>query len=202
MRCIPVRIFLLGILLCECMLFSACVSRKPPPRSKSVSRQDDKKWVHDVEDGIAPAEEWVGKGRLPTGLALSWPTEEPFITSFFGWRKRGRRSERLHDGVDLKAHRNTKIYAAADGEVIYASRKIRSYGKMIVIDHGDSWSSVYAHLNDYKVKVGAEVKRGDLIGLSGQTGRVSGPHLHFELRLGSDPLDPLLFLPKVASEKP
>lgn len=180
---------------------SSCVT-PPPPQARSAMLPEESKFVDTLSEGLPlNPEKWVGQGKLPWGLPLRWPTENPIITEFFGWRKKGRRRERLHDGVDLKAAKNTPIYATGKGQVIYASRKMRTYGKMVVIDHGNGWSSVYAHLNEYKVKAGDEVEMGELIGLSGKTGRAFGPHLHFEIRLKADPLDPLLFLPKVATTK-
>lgn len=193
----PARgVLLLGIFL------SACVSHAPIPEASSPPLPSESGLVDRVNEGLPPdPKKWVGQGKLPWGLAIRWPTAEPFLTEYFGWRKKGRRKERLHDGADLKAVKNAPIFAAGKGEVIYASRKIRSYGKMVVVDHGNAWSTVYAHLNDFKVKVGDHVEMGDLIGLAGKTGRASGPHLHFEIRLKSDPLDPLLFLPQIPSNK-
>jgi len=182
--------------------FLASCRTPPPPRASSIALQQEAYIEEQSEsEELLSQKDWVGKGRLPWGLEIRWPTSEPVITDYFGWRKKGRRRERLHDGVDLKAPKNTEIFAAAKGKVIYASRKIRNYGKMVVLDHGNAWSTVYSHLNEYKVKVGDEVNLGEIIGLSGKTGRASGPHLHFEIRRGSDPLDPLLFLPRVASTK-
>jgi len=129
-------------------------------------------------------------GAAPSRFAFEWPLEKPKVINFFGWRKR-----RMHDGIDLKAARGTPVYAAGPGQVIYTGRKIRGYGKMIVIDHGGGWSSVYAHLSEIIVQTGEKVGAESQIALSGNTGRSSGPHLHFEIRNGSDPLDPLLLLP-------
>ncbi len=128
---------------------------------------------------------------LPS-VEFEWPVKDPFVTDYFGWRKK-----KLHEGIDLRAWTGTPILASASGEVIYVDRRVKYYGKMIVIDHGGGWSTLYAHLSKYNVKVGTFVTAGQRIGLSGRTGRVSGPHLHFEIRKGADPVDPMLFLPSL-----
>jgi murein DD-endopeptidase MepM/ murein hydrolase activator NlpD len=132
--------------------------------------------------------------KLPP-VEFDWPVEKPFLTNYFGWRKK-----RMHDGVDLRAPVGTPVYAAAKGTVLYASRKIKGYGRMIILNHGEGWSTLYAHLSKIEVKVGDSIEQGERLGLSGKSGRVRGPHLHFELRSGADPVDPLLFFPLIESE--
>lgn len=122
--------------------------------------------------------------------AFEWPLREPVLVNFYGWRHR-----RMHEGVDLRAFTGTPVYAAAGGEVIYAGRSLRSYGKMVTVRHPGGWNTVYAHLSKMSVKVGDVIHQGDVIAISGNTGRSRGPHLHFELRKGSDPVDPVLYLP-------
>lgn len=100
----------------------------------------------------------------------------------------------MHEGVDLRAAVGTPVYASAAGQVIYRGTKLKGFGRMIVLDHGRNWSSAYAHLSRYAVRMGQRVKRGQLVGYAGRTGRAKGAHLHFELRKGADPLDPLAFL--------
>lgn len=121
---------------------------------------------------------------------LAWPVADPVMTAYFGWR-----GKRLHEGIDFRAPVGTRVYAAQTGRVIFAGRKLRAYGNMIVLDHGGGWTTVYAHLSRIRVRTGQVVGQRQEIALSGRTGRVTGPHLHFELRLGADPVDPLLFLP-------
>lgn len=119
-----------------------------------------------------------------------WPVPDPVVINYFGWRKR-----RLHDGLDIRARTGTPLFAAASGEIIHAGTGIRGYGKLVVIDHGEGWSTAYAHLSKVEVRVGMRVRAGQRLGLSGKTGRTKGPHLHFEVRKESDPLDPLLLMP-------
>jgi murein DD-endopeptidase MepM/ murein hydrolase activator NlpD len=119
-------------------------------------------------------------------------TETPTVVSLFGWRQSGR----VHEGIDFRAPIGVPVLASERGRVLYVGQSLSGYGLIVVIDHGDAWSSVYAHLSRALVKRGSVVRKGQRIAYSGNSGRSSGPHLHFEIRKGADPLDPLLFLPK------
>ncbi len=94
-------------------------------------------------------------------------------------------------GIDIAAPEGAPVHAAGDGEVIYASDEIASYGKMIVVRHADEYVTTYAHLQEMAVDKGAQVKRGQIIGKSGKSGEVKKPLLHFELRKGSELVDPV-----------
>ena len=120
-----------------------------------------------------------------------WPLRKGTMTRGFI------QSSKKHDGIDLAAKKNTPIYAAEKGRVLYVGREFSGYGKLIIIEHqGDRWASFYGHLNGFKVSEGDWVKRGQLIGLVGKTGRATGYHLHFEIRHNLRPVDPLRFLPR------
>lgn len=111
----------------------------------------------------------------------------------FGYRKdpfNGKRD--FHPGIDLSAPRGNKVIAAADGVVTTAGRKY-SYGKLVTLEHKFGISTRYGHLDRYTVERGQEVERGDIIGYVGSTGRATGPHLHYEVRLNDRPLNPLHF---------
>lgn len=97
---------------------------------------------------------------------------------------------RQHNGLDLAAPRGTPIRAAQDGTITYAKRRGAS-GKLVSIDHADSWVTEYAHMSQISVLSGAEVKQGDIIGKVGTTGRSTGPHLHFVVKEDGVPVDPL-----------
>jgi murein DD-endopeptidase MepM/ murein hydrolase activator NlpD len=97
-------------------------------------------------------------------------------------------------GIDILAPEGEAVHAAGDGEVIYASDEIASFGKMIVIRHADDYVTTYAHLQDMAVSKGVKVKRGEIIGKSGKSGDVNKPELHFELRKGETSLDPVGYL--------
>lgn len=118
-----------------------------------------------------------------------WPVEGE-VLSFFG-----ERSGRVHQGIDICAKKGTKIYAAKTGKVIYSDNGLGGYGNMIIIEHKNGWSTVYAHNSENLVKKNKQVNRGQVIALVGQTGNATGPHLHFEIRKGKDPVNPLFYLP-------
>jgi murein DD-endopeptidase MepM/ murein hydrolase activator NlpD len=100
--------------------------------------------------------------------------------------------EEFHPGVDISAPTGTNTVSTADGLVIFADRQA-GYGKLVVIQHRFGLSSRYGHLQQACVKVGQRVKKGDVIGYVGATGRATGPHLHYEVRLNGQPMNPYLF---------
>lgn len=119
---------------------------------------------------------------------LLWPVEGQ-ITSRFGTR-----SGRPHDGIDISAPQGTPIKAAAAGLVLYSAPH-GTYGNLVVLKHDDGLVTVYAHNDRNLVRKGQAVEAGQLLGKVGQTGRATGPHLHFEVRRGTRPDNPLEFLP-------
>lgn len=134
------------------------------------------------------------KGRR-AGTPSIWPLKGR-LTSPYGYRAcpfTGRRT--FHQGIDVGAPRGTSIYAAADG-VIEMARYNGGMGRTIIIDHPYGHKTLYAHLIDYKVKEGEEVKKGDVIGFVGSTGFSTGPHLHYEVHWEGEPVDPMEFLPE------
>lgn len=120
----------------------------------------------------------------------SWPVHDVQITSRFGTR-----GDDHHDGIDLRAPTGTPVLAAAPGKVIYSGSKIRGYGKMVVLKHDAKLSTIYAHNSKLYVKQGQQVRRGQRIALSGNTGRSTGPHVHFEIREGVTAINPASLLP-------
>ncbi len=112
------------------------------------------------------------------------------ITSEFGYRDDPiRHRRRYHKGLDFHAPRGTPIHAAASG-IVRMARRWGTYGRIIIIDHGDGVETRYAHLSRYRVSEGDHVDANEIIGLSGSTGRATGPHLHFEVRLDGRAVDP------------
>jgi murein DD-endopeptidase MepM/ murein hydrolase activator NlpD len=99
----------------------------------------------------------------------------------------------MHKGLDISTRLNTLIVAPADGIIIKTGWN-GSFGKMISIRHGNGYITKYAHLNKILVKKGQAVKRGDKLGLVGQTGRSTGPHLHYEVHLKGVPVNPLRYI--------
>lgn len=130
--------------------------------------------------------------------ALSWPLATKIqVTSPFG-----QRGKEFHEGVDLKAQQGTPVLAAQEGTVIYAGSKIRGYGKMVVIRHFRQISTIYAHNSRLLVRIGQYVRQGQKIAISGRTGHVTGPHLHFEVRDGLSALNPMALLPSIHADVP
>jgi len=120
----------------------------------------------------------------------SWPMKAGVISSEFG-----RRGSRPHEGMDIAARTGEPIYAASAGRVIYAGSRMSGYGNALILHHGGSTTSLYAHARGLRVGKGDRVERGSPIATVGSTGRATGPHLHFEIRFGSRPIDPREFLP-------
>jgi len=129
------------------------------------------------------------------GTPLRWPLAPGRIVvgSPFGTRE-----GRPHEGIDLPAPVGTPVFAAADGRVVYAGNGIRGYGNLIVVRHAGDLLTVYAHNSVLLVAQGQEVRAGTRIALVGQSGRATGPHLHFEVRAGQIPRNPMGFLPQLA----
>ncbi len=98
-----------------------------------------------------------------------------------------------HFGVDLKAPSRTKIYSINDGKVV-ATLSLANYGNTVIVDHGMDIFSLYLHLAEFSVKEGDMVKRGQMVGYSGDTGYVTAPHLHFSVRVGKSRVDPIAFI--------
>jgi murein DD-endopeptidase MepM/ murein hydrolase activator NlpD len=121
------------------------------------------------------------------GDALSWPVNGVIISGF------GDRDRDHHDGLDLAAPSGTPIRAADSGTVIFSGEQ-RGYGNMVLIGHSSGLVTVYAHNSANLVEVGERVERGQVIARVGRTGNATGTHLHFEVRVGSRPRDPLGFL--------
>jgi len=100
---------------------------------------------------------------------------------------------KMHQGMDFTAPRGTPIYATGDGKVTRADRKSRGFGKHVRIDHGYGYLTLYAHMNKMNVTIGQKVKRGDVIGYVGNTGKSKGPHCHYEVRKDGNPINPVNF---------
>ena len=128
---------------------------------------------------------------IPTGTMI-WPLDRP-ISSGFGNRVLFGRTE-FHPGIDIPAPRGTPIVSADAGTVVSAGSE-GGYGLMITLYHGDGLYTRYAHLHNFAVTVGQEVRQGQIIGFVGTTGRTTGPHLHFEVVQNGRQLNPMNFLP-------
>jgi murein DD-endopeptidase MepM/ murein hydrolase activator NlpD len=135
-----------------------------------------------------------GSGTVHGTGRLVWPVAGP-VVSGFGWRVHPIfHVRKFHTGIDIGAGYGTPIHAADSGTVIYAAG-MSGYGNVIVIDHGGGLSTLYAHQSGFATGMGAGVSRGQVIGYVGSTGYSTGPHLHFEVRVGGSPVDPMGYLP-------
>jgi len=129
---------------------------------------------------------------IPNGYPLR---NKIVITDKFGYRMHPvLKKRKFHRGLDFRAKMKTPIYATADGVVRYVqTRNKGSFGRLIIISHNFGFETVYAHLRKTKVKIGDVVNKGDIIGLSGNSGRSTGPHLHYEVKYASMSLNPIYF---------
>ncbi len=131
----------------------------------------------------------VLRGRAPTSDPsvrgeLQWPLRGVLYSRF------GRKGREVHDGIDLAAPLGTPIKAASAGTVLYAGEQ-KGYGLIAIIEHANGLSTLYAHNRDVRVRTGQQVREGQVIATVGESGRTTGPHLHFEVRRDGLPVDPL-----------
>jgi murein DD-endopeptidase MepM/ murein hydrolase activator NlpD len=134
----------------------------------------------------------------PEGLRPSlWPVEGRLMSPFAQRTDPFSGEGEFHTGVDISAPTGTPVHVTADGIVVHA--EVRSgYGKLIVVDHGAGMQTYYAHLSKFFVHTGQGVRRGELIAAVGSTGRVTAPHLHYEVRMGGAPVNPTRYLKSAA----
>src|SRR5436190_1406184 len=132
---------------------------------------------------IKPSE---ATGALPT---FRWPVRGKVITTY-GAKTNGKSS----DGINLAVREGTPVKAAEDGVVAYSGNELKGYGNLVLVRHSNGYVTAYAHASEVLVKRGDTIKRGQIIAKSGQSGEVGSPQLHFEIRKGSSPVDPLQFL--------
>jgi murein DD-endopeptidase MepM/ murein hydrolase activator NlpD len=127
-----------------------------------------------------------GTGALPK---FRWPANGRVIAGY-GATPNGQQN----DGINIALPENTPVKAAEDGVVAYAGNELKGYGNLVLVRHPNGYVTAYAHAKELLVKRGDQVKRGQVIARSGQTGNVNAPQLHFEIRKGASPLDPTRFL--------
>ena len=127
-----------------------------------------------------------GNGAVPK---FRWPANGRVIASY-GPTTNGQQN----DGINIAVPENTPVKAAEDGVVAYAGNELKGYGNLVLVRHPNGYVTAYAHTKELLVKRGDQVKRGQVIARSGQTGNVNAPQLHFEIRKGASPLDPTRFL--------
>jgi murein DD-endopeptidase MepM/ murein hydrolase activator NlpD len=136
-----------------------------------------------VESPVKAAE---ATGALPT---FRWPVRGKVIAAY-GAKTNGK----ANDGINLAVPEGTPVKAAEDGVVAYSGNELKGYGNLVLVRHSNGYVTAYAHASELMVKRGDTIKRGQIIAKSGQSGEVGSPQLHFEIRKGSTPVDPLQFL--------
>lgn len=189
-------------LLISVLVLSSCATPEKPDPNISIATNEI---VVDKENNsikINPADKTkpeASKSKKKTKPVFDWPVWEARMTRGFlpnGTKKR----KRPHKGIDLAAPRGSAVMSAQDGLVIYTGSGFKGYGKMVMIEStdprdGGNWATLYGHMDKILVYEGKKVKQGEVIGALGNTGRSSGPHLHFEIRRLNGPIDPLPLLP-------
>ncbi len=134
----------------------------------------------------------AGNDQNATPTKLRWPVKGKIIAAF-GARPDGQSS----DGIKLAVPLGTEVHAAEAGVVAYAGSELKGYGNLVLLRHDNGWITAYAHNEELEVKRGDRVKRGQVIAKAGKTGSVDQPQVHFELRQGSSPVDPIPYLEKL-----
>jgi murein DD-endopeptidase MepM/ murein hydrolase activator NlpD len=140
----------------------------------------------DEPSAEAPVKAAEATGALPT---FRWPVRGKVITSY-GAKTNGK----ANDGINLAVPEGTPVKAAEDGVVAYSGNELKGYGNLVLVRHSNGYVTAYAHASELLVRRGDTIKRGQIIAKSGQSGEVGSPQLHFEIRKGSSPVDPLQFL--------
>lgn len=171
---------------------AAPISAPPVTRLAAVSDPQQKvrlaqtTSVEEASAADAPVKAAEATGALPT---FRWPVRGKVITSY-GAKTNGK----SNDGINLAVPEGTPVKAAEDGVVAYSGNELKGYGNLVLVRHSNGYVTAYAHASEILVKRGDTIKRGQIIAKSGQSGEVSSPQLHFEIRKGSSPVDPLQFL--------
>ncbi len=167
---------------------------KPAAKVAEVKKSEPAKKVQTVPAKTASKPEKRQRGEIAVRASgFRWPIMGR-INSPFGWRTHPvTRRRDFHTGIDIKANRNDPIKAAGSGRIAY-SGWMGGYGKVIVIEHNNGQSTLYAHCSTLLFGKGASVSSGQLIAKIGTTGRSTGPHLHFEVRNGGSPVNPIKYL--------
>ncbi|MGB8576153.1 MAG: peptidoglycan DD-metalloendopeptidase family protein [Pseudolabrys sp.] len=154
------------------------VASAAPVQSVQVAKEEPRT----TETAIKTAEP---SGAMPS---FRWPVRGRVIAGF------GSKNGTQNDGINLAVPEGTPIKAADDGVVAYAGNELKGYGNLVLIRHSNGYVSAYAHASELMVKRGDTIKRGQVIAHAGQTGNVTSPQLHFEIRKGSTPVDPTQYL--------
>ena len=161
---------------------AAALPAEPPQKARLASATT----TPEAAAPEAPVKAAEATGALPT---FRWPVRGRVIAGY-GAKTNGKQN----DGINLAVPEGTPVKAAEDGVVAYAGNELKGYGNLVLVRHSNGYVTAYAHASEVMVKRGETIKRGQTIAKSGQSGEVGSPQLHFEIRKGSSPVDPLQFL--------
>lgn len=167
---------------------AAAPAKPKPVETKPVAQAPAADKGTQVIAAVKPAEaaeDAVKDDDKQAGMQFRWPVRGRIISGF-GPKPGGQQNE----GINVSVPEGTSVKAAEDGVVAYAGNELKGYGNLVLIKHADGWVTAYAHNSEIDVKKGETVKRGQTIAKAGQTGSVTSPQVHFEIRKGSQPVDP------------
>ena len=184
-------------------LLVAAVAHQTSPTNPSTGIRTDNlggeldRLSREMNDRNKSFQGLIGSLETKRSLLASTPTIWPvkgWLTAGFGQRRSPFTGQRqMHEGVDIANTVGTPVIAPADGVVTYTG-PLGGFGDVVSVDHGHKISTFYAHLQQHKVSQGQRVRRGDVIGLVGTTGRVTGPHLHYEIQVNEVSVDPTKYV--------
>ncbi len=184
-----------ALLLCFSVLACSQHPVKPEAELKPPAAPTETEGQVQIDKGSNSIKMRSGRFKKPL---FDWPVWEARMTRGF-LPKVKRKRKRPHKGIDLAAPRGSAVMASHDGVIIYTGSGFKGYGKMVMIesnaDAGTGFATLYGHLDKIVVYEGKKVRQGEVIGALGNTGRSSGPHLHFEIRKLNGPIDPRPLLP-------
>jgi murein DD-endopeptidase MepM/ murein hydrolase activator NlpD len=160
---------------------------KKPPAASAPAPSAPAPAVSRPAPGRPVARKPEARPPPPTKGLLDWPLRGVLYGRF------GKKGKEPHDGIDLAAPAGTPVKTAGEGEVLYAGEQ-RGYGLIVIVQHSEHLITLYAHNRDLRVRTGQKVRRGQVIATVGESGKTSGPQLHFEVRKDGKPMDPLDYL--------
>ncbi|TMI99119.1 MAG: LysM peptidoglycan-binding domain-containing M23 family metallopeptidase [Alphaproteobacteria bacterium] len=161
-----------------------------PQAAPKVAQNDAAPSAHIVAPAADPLPESAPTGTTGNAsVSLRWPVRGKVIQAF-GPKSTGGQN----DGINVSVPEGTPIKAAEDGVVAYAGNELKGYGNLVLVRHSNGFVTAYAHASELAVKKGEAIKRGQVIGKAGATGNVTAPQLHFEVRKGATPVDPMQYL--------
>jgi murein DD-endopeptidase MepM/ murein hydrolase activator NlpD len=156
---------------------SAKVASAPPAAARSITPAAEQPAAKTAVAAAMPTFRWPVRGRVISGYGV-------------------KTSGQQNDGINVAVPEGTPIKAAEDGVVAYAGNELKTYGNLVLIRHSNGYVTAYAHASEILVKRDDPIRRGQVIAKAGQTGNVAAPQLHFEIRKGSSPVDPMPYLDK------